>query len=607
MADKNRASKEKINDLALNSGFWQMRRIGTITLLGWRPSEYVERTAYFMTTVTQGISRAFPVSPWFAWGGMRLPSSYISFFVKVLLLAAAFVLIAPAFAADKMSARQLSAEASRLYQKAAKTPNPAARLKLIEKSIANFNAIIHDYPESDLAKKILGGKKVGIISRSDLRQAYERTKIAKSRFNDNGLEIKKLCFASPSPSCLAEQAFETARGIENPTDHALALAMVAEAKAKANKISEAIEIVGYMAGTTDRAKSLFHIAMAQVRNGDLDGALESARSISRPIIFRVLTLGHIAAAQANADDLEGSQKTIDESLGLARGIGDIEERSRAMGALAGAEAKAKKLSREALRTYDESMENAREIKDMFRLALFFRDIAVEQAAAGFLDKSEKTFARAYDTSQGFIGFETLRDTILSDHAEALADSGDIAGAIKIANNIKGKSNTKALAMVIIAGAQARSGDIAGGLKTARSIGRSGVRAMGLSRIAAIQADAGDLAGARKTLAGAINFEPGGKKANALTMIAIAAAQFKVGDNTAAAMTTARLLKDARETKDEMSRTGYLTFIVRSQADAGNIKGAIETANSIKRPIFRTNALALIAINLADVEETMARP
>ncbi len=559
-----------------------------------------------MITATQGISRISTAAP-LSVRGMQLPLPYMYFIGKMLLLAAAIVLIAPALASDKINAKQLSAEAEILYRKAAKTPDPTARLKLLEKSIANFNAIVRNHPESDIAKKILNGEKVGIISWNDLRQAYDRTKRAEAKFRNKGLTISKQCFDSPSPSCLAEQAFKTARGIENPTDHALALAMVAEAKAKANKISEAIEIVGYMAGTTDRAKSLFHIAMAQIRNNDLDGALESAHSINRPIIFRVLTLGHIAAAQANAGKMEASQKTIEEALGLARGIGNIEERSRAMGALAGAEARAKKLSGEALRTYDEAMENAREISDKVRLALFFRDIAVEQAAAGFLDKSEKTFTRAYDTSQGFVGSETLRDTILSDHAEALANSGNIAEAIKIANRIKGKSNTKPLAMVIIAVAQAKAGDIAGALKTNKSIERSGIRAMGLSRIAAIQADAGDIAGAKKTLAGAIDFEPGGKKANALTMIAIAAAQFKVGDSAAANMTTARLLKDARATKDEMSRTGYLTFIVRSQADAGNIRGAMETANSIRRPVFRTNALALIAIHLADVEETKNRP
>ncbi|MEE8393513.1 MAG: hypothetical protein V3R66_04150 [Rhodospirillales bacterium] len=520
-------------------------------------------------------------------------------------MAAVIILIAPAWASNTPEAEGLAADAYGYYEQAAKTPNPAARLELLEKAQANFEAIVRDHPESDLAKQIMGGEKAGGISRKDLSQAIRRTRAAKVK-SEKKAQTER-CFASPTPACLAEQALDTTRAIEEPADHAMALAVVAEAKAKTGNIAEALEITGYIASVKDRAKSLFHIALAQLRNGDIQDALESARAIRRPVIFRVLTLGHIAAAQAEAGDMEAARKTIAESLGFARGSEDVEERSRALGALAGTEAKAGELSDEALRTYGESLETGRGIKNALRLAVFYRDIATEQAEAGFISEAADTFTRAYNASHGFVGDAAIRDAILSDHAESLALNGDIVGALKTVRRIQGKDNTKALVMVIIAGAQAEKGDIAGALETAHSIERSVIRAMGLSRIASIQADAGDISGARETLSGAVGFEAGGKKASALTSIAIATAQFRTGDSAGAAETTSQLLKEARETEDELSRIGYLTFIVRSQADAGDIKGAMKTALSIERPVFRANALALIAIHLAGVKAMESTP
>ena len=514
------------------------------------------------------------------------------------LFIAVFLLTAPTLAQYDPAANQLAGEAKELYSEAAMTANPAKRLDLLNQALAKFDLIVSKHPDSLLAEKILAGGNAAGLGKKNILQAIERTKAAQVRAARAAQASK--CFATPTAKCLADAALQDANEIENPNDLSLALSLVAEAKAKSGDVAGALWIVRDITNANDRAKTLFHIAGVQAAAGDFGEAQDSAGRIDGPDIYRVLTLGHIGAALAEVGDTLAAQRTIADALAIARSIPETEARARALGALAGSQAGNGKPSAAAIETYSEALDTGRKIDNVLRRTAFYRDIAIEQAKAGLLEAATKTFNRAFATSQGFIGADSIRDAILSDLAEAQANSGDIAAAFETSRRILGKRNTKALLMVAIAGAQAKAGDTAGALATAREIGRSSLRALALSRVATVQAEAGNVVAAKKILADALDFESAGKRANALTAIAIASAQFKTGQVMAAKQTTAKLLADANSTEDPLSKAAYLTFIAQAQAEVGDFTGALETIRSIGKAIFRANALVLVSIKMAEV-------
>ncbi len=182
-------------------------------------------------------------------------------------------------------------------------------------------------------------------------------------------------------------------------------------------------------------------------------------------------------------------------------------------------------------------------------------------------------------------------------AVAMAQAGDPSGAAQIASLIPNKQESN---LASIAGELAKAGDIAGAKAIAARMEGEVFKPSAFQDISIAQAESGDTEGARATLEGSTH--PGYRHNGS---IAIAKALYKRGEKEeawrtlvkAADATTQSAVKYAdwakgEQTKWEQDRKAKAySDIGRAQAEIGDVKGALRTADLIPQQgtVYSTNA------------------
>ena len=81
------------------------------------------------------------------------------------------------------------------------------RLALLEESLARFEALLEQYPESELAVALVSGRSVGKLSFD-----YVEKRIGQLR--------REQCTSSPDPACILKMAIDEIKGVTNGEEHA---------------------------------------------------------------------------------------------------------------------------------------------------------------------------------------------------------------------------------------------------------------------------------------------------------------------------------------------------------------------------------------------------
>jgi hypothetical protein len=337
----------------------------------------------------------------------------------------------------------------------------------------------------------------------------------------------------------------------------------ADRPAARKALAQAFDLAKDTASLPDRSRALTAIAGAQVKVGDLAGALRTADALDDR--WKATVLGAIASAQAGAGDVAGALRT-------AGAIGPPEARANALLAVAVAQGKA-----------GDGAAARATLQDVRRLAdALPKDSAVRgRGPAG--------------RSPGAPRQSQLRERL----AIAQVRLGDVSGARQTAAAIDSELE-KARALLEIGTAQTAAGKRAEALQTLRDAARAAQHAGGadgpggaatLRQIAEQQAKAGDIPEALRTTA-SIPTDQERDTARAEIMPAQAAA----GD-VKGALASLALVKDG-------SWKGYaLEELARAQVRAGDERGALALAAGQASPYLKARVLVGMARGRAAPRQT----
>ena len=406
------------------------------------------------------------------------------------------------------------------------------------------------------------------------------------------------------------EALSTARSITYDESRATTLSQVAAVQAKANdrrgagqSIAEALSIARNM--TDDNSLALGSIVEAQVKTGDIAGALGTARSIAK-FTDRLWAFVEIAEAKLKAGDRRAAAQAIAEGL---RTIGntsnDVMDRTSAakvtdeMKALfnndvAGDDALANR-STEIAETMTQINESARILTEGIDKSL---SILALGSVAGLQVQLGDT-AGAWRTAD-----EGRRPSVVKAIGIAQAQMGDIAGAMSTARTIFGNSHDELLWH--IAAAQAQANDIAAAMRTTRFIAEGPGRARALSDIAVAQAKAGDSRGAAVSFAEAMAFADKVESDyfRGYLFINIAKNQVEAGHDTDRSIAKALSIVQTVQTLEmRFFRSVLQVDIAVARALAGDIAGALSTAREIEGETLRADALiGIVEVQLDAVNQ-----
>ncbi len=321
-----------------------------------------------------------------------------------------------------------------------------------------------------------------------------------------------------------DAAFDSVAAISNPFRRSEAEAAVAISAARAGNIPGAMRAASRIgtnyffnpnqhqlqiaSGVVSRSEGFDHfwfyealvsIAQIQARQGDILGALHTARSIP-DAAGRSRAASRIAAVQADQGDVDGALATAGR---VETPYGDID----AMVAMARARAKAA--------DFDGAMEVALELAGAYGHAGGLEAVAVEQARQGLFDESVKTATRIGDfelrtrtfagIARALVGSKQVADALkvvgmiqsnedrpalVKDLSVLLAADGQVTRALEIAAEFAGRRNHDSV-VVAISLAQAGAGDVDGAITTATGIEDLELRAIALAGIAPLAASDAD--------------------------------------------------------------------------------------------------------------------
>jgi len=312
------------------------------------------------------------------------------------------------------------------------------------------------------------------------------------------------------------------------------------------------------------------IAATQAETGDISGALSTVDSIQRTS-DKNWVLGQIAHFQAKAGDTPSALKTIELNPhldGKSSTLKDIAIYQVTNGDIGGA------LQTASLIDFSENKDDA------------YSSIAQAQIQAGDI-------ADALNSVR-LMKSVRLKSNRLVEITESEIKAGDIGAAQKTVDLIEvSQSDSKIRAQVAIAEGQLAVGNIADAQKTlaaAQAIADalsadSGKYALEVS-IARAQADAGEIPGAFKTTDSISDPE---FKSFALEQIV--EAQAKSGD-ILSAQKTVELLRNGSDANGRKMAQAYIAI---GQTEAGNVNGALKTADSIQDAAGKSYALQYILI------------
>jgi tetratricopeptide (TPR) repeat protein len=316
-------------------------------------------------------------------------------------------------------------------------------------------------------------------------------------------------------------------------------------------------------GSNFRVGVLTGIAQAQGRLGDVDNAKATLREalqfhVQSPREDQLGRLGGIeelvaiAVTLAELGDLQGAVST-------AEAIDHVDRRPAALEEIAVLQARSGHLA------------SAYQIAEMetgqgkTRITL---GIAVQQVQAGQIEAAYET-AKAIEREPSYIAFLTEVATAHAKSGDRTAGARVIEAALEATGRIEPNSKPGAeygewahdsFALPRIAGAQTRLGNLAGAKKTAALIREPANKPFPLESIAHVQVDMGDFSGALETISGFDDQEYFGAKDG--VRIAIGRAQLRAGNISGA-------LETAESIRNDASKGGLSKSIAIAQAASGD--------------------------------------
>jgi tetratricopeptide (TPR) repeat protein len=389
-------------------------------------------------------------------------------------------------------------------------------------------AILARSGHSDEALRLAGGDP-GIETRESIKRV---TAIAQARSGDiaGALRSAHLLPAPESRNVITFIAAQQAWAGDVPGARRLAEAELGgepESVYALRLIAQALEQKGDFAGAAreyravpslkEQARGCRPAALAQLKQGDISGALKAAEDSRRlaidylahkpphrgqassmpfdiePDTFRDGILSEIALEQARRGDALGARKTAEEiTRHYSRTL--TAAKAAAILARAGDVPSAKVLIKWAF--------GLAEIAGYRGFELM--EIATAETLAGETEAARKTFLRALGT----VGPSVMNQSIIPD---AQARVGDIEGAMQTVEAI-GDRGARQRALRYIARTLARVGDARKAVEISGGLLSASERALSLQEVSEAQADAGDRIGAVATIraATAIDFAPEGE-------------------------------------------------------------------------------------------------
>jgi len=382
-----------------------------------------------------------------------------------------------------------------------------------------------------------------------------------------------LCLCRPSPGApdggrpvdpvdVLEKALASA---EKAPDRGDLFPDLAVAFARAGRFRRALEIADRIERDDHRVAAVGAIAVEEASHGDRDGAIKTANSLPQSRV-RHLTVADIAIWQARSGDVDGAIRTINAELdgedltsSLQRlgqsleSAGDFDGAARSYAACTSLACKARALRASArARLKKGDLDGALEEIDRTPPVIRQRNAELESKTVGGVRL--RTFVRL--SPDGF------RDVLRAEAVESLSKAGEAGRAVK----------------------------------TAEAIALPSARVRAAANGAGVCAERGDLQGARALIAKASEWaaEDGNQ---GFELTEIAAAQTRAKDERARE-TFLRALSTVGPVANQAA-------VVSSQARAGDLDGAVETAGAIPDKAVKEDAL-LSVVEVAAAAGDVAR-
>jgi len=409
------------------------------------------------------------------------------------------------------------------------------------------------------------------------------------------------CFSTPSPTCLLEEGFQSAKAIGDTKFRDWALGDIAIALATAGLVNEVYRTVGLIEDPRLVVAALRDAAIAWATNGQAEPAREVISGMPEPM-FSAEILGAIATAKAREGDKTGLGQVLGELLAIASAGNDLAATLALLTDLApklhvaGAADAADHLLRVALDTAHDAKIRGTE-----------RDRALGQISAVHATLGQTKRARELMAE---ISTPAMRRPVLLALTENSAQSRSAPPAMEDAADVV-DARYRVVALTYVAIAQARAGNIEGAeqsLKQARSDTEeidarfTYAKAFAVSRIAAALAE---MRGYQDAATAAKKIEDGGLRAQSLWHLASVQAR----DGSTDAEETRSLAWAAAESiTSDLDRSWTLSRLALSSADRGEgdlartaFDAALDVAAEIENSFARASALARLATTLVALE------
>jgi tetratricopeptide (TPR) repeat protein len=402
------------------------------------------------------------------------------------------------------------------------------------------------------------------LRRLQIREvAWQLRSLALARGEDGVIvaalkEVEALEEEEPPPSFFT--------GVHAASEFGPPLGIIVTAQARADKISEALQVARSIKDKMSRTEVIAAVAVEVAIAGKIRHSLEIVQSIEdhserRLVLDRLLEPKSLSPLMMmpSIDERPGKVEELGEAATIATALPDDEQRSMAVGIIARAHA--------AAREIDEALALMPLINHQKARFLALVAIAKAQARAGLSAQSIASFDQALKIAQTFLP----RDRYLRELAIAQAKAGQIAEALRVVQSIEGTMSTagytstvngrnvdhyRRWALYEIAYAQAKAGLLAEALQTARSIELPGeILGSGLGVVAEGLAESGHT---DEALSAAEAMDPN-RRAHVLARIA---------KSLAAAGRLAEALQIGRNIGLPKDRADALVSIAAAQARAG---------------------------------------
>ena len=338
------------------------------------------------------------------------------------------------------------------------------------------------------------------------------------------------------------------------------------------------------------------------------------------LVLILVTAGSVYAQSKPSDTtkLPDVRSILLEAKGTAQTLRDVNQRDSLFRSIAEAQTRAHEPGA--------ALETLATCLDCSPLNLYV-SLAQEFAEAGNIKRAMELVNElradrttiTYQEEPTYIRGEAMAANALSSIALAQAKRGDIAGAQTSLKMISTEQRPREEALVSVAAQQAKNGDWNGALKTVKSIigllwisetafqclleprmksgGLEGAlkdiatieddktKMFALTGLVQVQLSNNDLSGARET---ANKISPGYPRSSAFK--SLAEASLRAGDKRSATQYLNEAVKAAKVIANDLAKADTLWRVAAAQAEAGNIEGALSTAQSIVFAHHHTNAI-----------------